>query len=1145
MTFRARYRIIFAVALLLSACSSSDHHAPPAAGSAGDTPLASPTAARCEDLATRVCTIELGQHAGLLDCRLGTQLCENGSWGNCRVDAGRSLLSVPAPPAAQADGSHIRTQAVGGTATNCIDNPCNPSCQVYDDAPVTAYKAPQVNAATGWLSGGTLASSNVPTAFKNKGSLNAQCAAPAGSQLWEEACQFDQHCVSGACVAYSAGDFGTCAGVDITAPTTCIPSTSGYRALTVCNRGTSPAPAGVRCYRYPGGSPQYPNNDPGPGTLVMTTAGTIEPGACETQQLPEASFGQNGIQSIACNPLESSVVSVSVGPTAAGNVATTSGTFGWNNPASGQIPDSVYASAAPANPTGASTSALNPTSNGTFGSDGSWTNPSNGYSNSPASLYATAAPSAPAASSGAIGPNYPGGFTNPAVSGDSAWASPDQIYAADSSYVTASPVNPTTPVTVSANSSANDGSPSWSGLFYTYITNNLYGSATLNSAGTSDAYVSGFGFNLPANAIIDSLQLSVKWYVTVNSTRYTLTAQPTTGASNIPVGSPLSKSSPLTTDTTDSVTTNSAGLAAFTANDLTNANFRVRLRFDRANGNVANASGKVDSVNIVVAYHLPSTTASVMYRSFGLGSVPANAAVQLTAEVKWKSSAVNAYATLGMQVYSNVNAANQAAMGAEVVRSPAAANTAYVDSTATLTPAAADLSDTSFGIRLRVTRLAGAVNPDFTASIDYVRVTLTWSTGGTSNTSSVMLKNFGLTSTIPPNATITSVTTTAHWKLSTVNTHATLGLQAYSGAGANALGSEVTISSGPIVDTAATQTVSSGVTWADLSDANFSVRVRVSRDGSPIGNPNFTAYLDDVAVVVAWTAPSVTHGLTYSNFGFNALPSDATITQLKTDVIWKNSVLTNKAQFGLQAWLGAGSVAAGAETVSTSIGTTATTTTQTLTGLSLTPNDLIDGNFLVKLRLTRLTGSSNPDFNASVDSVRVTVTYTHTVTTSVTECNDSNNWTATKLNPSPDTCQDMATPVYVPFTVTRVFAATCPADTGPVWLDFGYTSQTPTNTKIEFRFRTFAPGADGSCTALPSITSGPAPFATASQTADPQVCSLLAPTSSCPVSLYSKLGGSPYADLKCLQMDAYGVPSGATTPSLFDWTTRYECVDNQ
>jgi hypothetical protein len=410
---------------------------------------------------------------------------------------------------------------------------------------------------------------------------------------------------------------------------------------------------------------------------------------------------------------------------------------------------------------------------------------------------------------------------------------------------------------------------------------------------------------------------------------------------------------------------------------------------------------------------------------------------------------------------------------------------------------------------------------------------------GASTTHSVLFSGFGLSQQIPSNATITSVVTSASWKLSTAGTAGTLGLQAYKAGGETALGSEVTDASSPTAFVTASQTVAAGVVASDLSDANFGVRVRVSR-ATAVSNPDFTAYLDAVAVAVTWTAPGVGHAVTYGSFGFDqSLPRTATVTQISTQVRWKSSVATTRQELAFQLFTADGT-ALGSEYVDTAAPTTFTTRTQTLTGLALSPGQLDDGNFYVKVRATRKSGASNPDFTASLDYVKVTLTTSELVDDAVPECNGWNNWTATKLNPSPDACQDMSTPEYVPFTVTRVFQGVCGDGQHPTWRRFGYTTATPGTSSVEFRFRAFAAADDGSCVALTPVTSGaPSPLATASASADPEVC--LTSDPACVVDLVQGLAAD--AGRECLQMDAYGIPTATDSPQLFDWTVLYDCKD--
>lgn len=1129
---------------LLAGCSSSPRDAVPSFSESEPAVARSRTSPEasvpCDDWSTLECGIELTSHDGLVDCARGLRVCQGGVFGPCVPDAALGVVTVQAPDIVLPSVVHSGVMSVGGDSTECADDVCNPFCQRYlDEAPIP-YEAPREDTPTGNLYGGSLQSSNLPPSFKNKGSLDEQCSDPPGSQSWEEACQFDQHCVDGACAAWQPGESGDCDGIDITTPTTCVPSSGDTRVLTVCNRGTKDAPPGVKCYGYTGGSPQFPNSDPGTtNRLLMTTTVTLGAGECETQLIAEALFHQNGIQSVTCNPPDEHLATGTI-EAYPGLSEASGGLLPWSSPDNAFAADTAYATASPSNPNGTTTAALQPSVASSFGADLAWLNPSAAFSTTPAASYASAAPAAPAGGAGTIGPSYPGGFDNPAGTGDTSFSNPDRIYAADGSYLSAAVPNPTSVTTRSAGPTSNDAASGWSSHACAYTSGNCSATAKLTAAGTSDTVLRGFALNIPSNAVLDSFALNVKWKSDVNSNKYSLSAQALSGAANTAIGGQLAKSGTYTIETTDTLPLAAVELTGFTPSTFSDANFKVRLRFSRSNGNVTDATASVEYVQVVVKYHLASTTASVAYRYFGLGSIPSNAQVQMTAEVKWKASAVNANLMLGMQAYKNWGSAGQAAIGSEVTRSPAAANTDYVDTTATLTPTPADLIDTSFAIRLRAVRSDGSSNPDVTASIDYVRVNLTWSLNGSSVTHSVYLSGFGLAQQIPSNATITSVVSSASWRLSASGTAGTLGLQAYTAGGATALGAEVTDATSPTSFTTASQTVAAGITASDLSDANFGVRVRISR-ATAVSNPDFTAYLDAVYVVVTWSAPGVGHGVTYGNFGFDqTLSRSATVTQISTQVRWKSSVSTARQELAFQLFTSDG-VALGSEYVDTSSPTSLTTRTQTLSGLSLSPEQLDNGNFYVKVRATRKAGTSNPDFTASLDYLKVTLTTSELVDDALVECNGSNNWTATKLNPSPDECQDMSTPQYVPFTVTRVFQGVCAAGQHPTWRRFGYTTATPGGSSVEFRFRSFVADADGSCVALTPVTSGvPSPLAIASATDDPQVC--LSTDPACVVDLVQGLGAAQ-AGRACLQMDAYGIPSSSDSPQLFDWTVLYDCKD--
>lgn len=291
-------------------CSRADR---PGFLAGGSVPVPDPgdaaAAVPCTEGATIPCGVELGSHDGIVDCAKGLRTCAGGSFGPCTLDASKGTASVPAPPPKSGAAGALGALAVGGTASQCKDDPCNPYCMAFDDVPDAAVGASYDAATLDVWTGGSLASSNVPPGFQNKGTLDDQCATPCAAPSCLEACQFDQHCVGVACQAYAATESDGCAGldagsaIDITVPTTCTTKIAGtdYRVLSVCNRGSAAAPPGVQCFVYPGNSPQFPNANPGPGTLVMTTTTTIAPGSCESQSIPESTFPSSGTRSLACN----------------------------------------------------------------------------------------------------------------------------------------------------------------------------------------------------------------------------------------------------------------------------------------------------------------------------------------------------------------------------------------------------------------------------------------------------------------------------------------------------------------------------------------------------------------------------------------------------------------------------------------------------------------------------------------------------------------------------------------------------------------------------------------------------------------------------------------------------------------------------
>jgi YD repeat-containing protein len=117
-------------------------------------------------------------------------------------------------------------------------------------------------------------------------------------------------------------------------------------------------------------------------------------------------------------------------------------------------------------------------------------------------------------------------------------------------------------------------------------------------------------------------------------------------------------------------------------------------------------------------------------------------------------------------------------------------------------------------------------------------------------TRTVNYGTFGFDATIPTDATITNVTVTVEWKVSTTASIATLGaLAVVNGA---PVGSELINTAEPLSDTTQSFTVS-GLTRAQLLNGALVVRVRATRGNT---NTAFTASLDVVSVRVDYSDPA-------------------------------------------------------------------------------------------------------------------------------------------------------------------------------------------------------------------------------------------------------------------------------------------------
>jgi hypothetical protein len=1141
----AALALVSTVAVSLSLALGCGSSKPPDLGdqTGPTTTVSGPTPCAPEG-ATRQCHVEIGENNGVLSCFQGTETCHDGMWSTCGGEGSISAQRF----SGSASGGGIRVDSLT-TAVNCTNDPCDPSCQTYNETP-DAGITPDGGSTVIAITGGSLANSNVPPGFQGKGNdpngACSSCSPGSTSLACQEACQFDMTCNTNGtngCQAFGPGQSGACTGIDITVPVTC--GSGGNVEVAVCNRGTQSAPPGVLCYVYPGNSPLYPNANPGTGTLVMTTQTTIAPGACETQAIPDSMFPAGGTESLMCNPPNPVTTTTTLGPSTPGvtvsqgswlntdntfaadsvdstlplTASTQANTFSstsqnstWSNTgnAMGTAADGAYATAAVTAASSATTVTKLPTSSTV--QSGTWSNASNAYSSTDSGASVTTTVSLPTTnlpSSGGLGATTTTGDScNGSASAACIWKS-------------------------GSSSDASSAEGAADGAFAT---------ATLTRGDDAVAFLGGYAFTgvnaVPSNAIVTQVTATVTWKQSFASNRYTGGIAIYAGNGASLVGSECTSNGLATTASTMACTVTAAQLqtAGFAISDLTSANL-VRIHGNHSNaGSSTSYAIEVDSVAVQVQYQVP-TTASILLSGFGLNvanSIPSTATINsLSVTASLKGSASNSFATVSFQAYKNAYG-TAIGIAPTTISNPATSLTQYTNNPSVIGLTPADLTDANFGVLVS----ASAATADWTLSVDYIQVSVNYSLNSGSN-QTVTLNGFGFDSTVPVGASIESVTTEVRWKTDVSSSFETLGIQAY--ANGTPLGSELTTpaSGPPTTATTVSYAVTSGVTASQLYDANnFRVKLRATSTGGS----NFNAYVDYVKVTVVWSA-TLSSTMTLGHFGFN-IPSTATITGLTLETKWSVSASNTTAQLGIEAFTGTTAIGTLATTPSgSSPPTTDTVFTTSPSVAGLTYADFTNGTFTVSVTGSR--GSGSTGTTARVDYVRVTVTYTTTTDTQIPECNYNNDWSVSKQNPAL-ACQNVTTGGYTAQAYTQTYTASCPSGTHPQWAYLAYDATTPSNASgssdVKFQIQTaplLVDGGVGTPTAWVSAADTPG-------AGDPALCPMSGP-SPCPKNLYTALGGPPGAtneDLT-LQVTLTPSPDGQVAPTLNSWQITYSCPPSE
>lgn len=165
--------------LVTLGCSSPESH--PSENWAGPRvspamPLPPGDTQPCKDGASRECGVTLGRQGNIVSCYHGVQRCDGQVWTDC-AEGTTETIDMP-----EMNGGPGASSQALGSPSPCLDNPCDPFCIDYTEAPVTPIQAapkPKYQ----WVTG-TLAS--YPGGLVKKG-LIEPCNDGAD-------CQFNQYC---------------------------------------------------------------------------------------------------------------------------------------------------------------------------------------------------------------------------------------------------------------------------------------------------------------------------------------------------------------------------------------------------------------------------------------------------------------------------------------------------------------------------------------------------------------------------------------------------------------------------------------------------------------------------------------------------------------------------------------------------------------------------------------------------------------------------------------------------------------------------------------------------------------------------------------------------------------------------------------
>jgi hypothetical protein len=262
----------------------------------------------------RECHVQLDTNNGILTCLDGVQVCGKEGWGPCEgTVTARPLYSRSGESESVLDGKNLpwvpppqgaRPMSLS-SAANCLNNACDPSCQVFDEDPTSPVTPPGTPIVVSYSQGDLDNPSTNVAGFVNKG-LKDPAHPPNGPCTGTASCQYDYYCdtATGYCKPWADGaTWSDCNKPDLTAAPAC------PGRVPLCNRGKQTAPAGVKIAVFNGNSVQM-QADLGKCEAGTITGGTkagecvslepVEPGSCIDVLCPAGLL--SGTQAIMVNP---------------------------------------------------------------------------------------------------------------------------------------------------------------------------------------------------------------------------------------------------------------------------------------------------------------------------------------------------------------------------------------------------------------------------------------------------------------------------------------------------------------------------------------------------------------------------------------------------------------------------------------------------------------------------------------------------------------------------------------------------------------------------------------------------------------------------------------------------------------------------